>query len=57
MLAKKREVEVLRQRAIRSLCTYSEPSARVWVRAADLEAVCEVALLHFQPMEQLRMEL
>jgi hypothetical protein len=54
---KKREVEVLRQRAIRSLCTYAEPSARVWVRAADLKAVCEEALLHFQPTEQLRMEL
>lgn len=48
---KRREVEKVRMRAIKSLCTYSEPSARVLIRATELRVICEMALKHLASKE------
>ena len=41
---KRKEVEAVRKKAVSALCTYSEPSAYVRLRATDLNAVCLLAL-------------
>ncbi len=56
---KEREVEKVRMRAIKSLCTYPEPNARVVIRATELRAICEMAIEHLTAKsgEQMRLEL
>jgi len=41
---RRKEVEALRGRAARALCSYAEPQAYVRTRASELRDVCDKAL-------------
>jgi hypothetical protein len=47
----RKEVEVVRKKAVSALCSYSHQSAYVHLRAADLEKVCLLALDSFPEVE------
>lgn len=48
---RKREVEKVMKRAIRSQCAYVEPHAKVFIQAKELNAICEMALLYLASVE------
>jgi len=53
---KKKDVEKVRKRAARSLCTYATYGAYVRIHATELLALCD-ELLKKMPSEQLKLEI